>query len=150
MPVRLEIDGIEPLRERMKAFPRKFNALIIETLKTALIDLQGSVPPYPAQKEDSAYRRTGTLGRTLGASQYGKPEGKPDIFEIRQEGDKKFTGYFGTRLGYAPHVIGFKTQSGVHKGRWWTIMTVAKRAAPKIQKRFQAMAERLAKWLATK
>lgn len=150
MPVRLEISGIEPIRERMKAFPRKFNALMIETLKTALVDLQGSIPPYPVQQEDSTYVRTGTLGRTLGASQYGKPEGKPDIFEVRQEGDQKYAGYFGTRLDYAPHVIGYKTQAEVHKGRWWTIMTIARRARPRIQKRFQTLAERLAKWLATK
>lgn len=149
MPVKIEVHGLDELEQRFSAFPGKFDALMSETIKTALIDIQSSVPPYPVQREDTTYIRTGTLGRSLGASFTGKPEGKPDVFEVHKNG-ARWTGSFGTRVNYAPYVIGDKTQARVHRGRWWTVTTVAMRAAPKILKRFRTAATKAARWLATK
>jgi hypothetical protein len=146
MPVRMIVEGLDEIIRKFRRFPKQLDGAMSETLKASLIELQGSVLPYPPQNPDSDYVRTGTLGRTLGASMTGRPEGKPDIFEVQKEGGKRWVGHFGTRLNYAEPVIGEK-QARVHQGRWWTIRTVAKRARPKIERRFRQMAEALARWL---
>jgi hypothetical protein len=137
--------GLDEIRAKYKRFPKQLGAAMRETLIASLYELQGSVPPYPAQHEDSTYRRTGILGKSLGVNMQGKKEGTPDIFEVRNR-QNRWTGHFGSRVEYAPPVIGEK-QAPVHEGRWWTISTIAKRARQKIEKRFNQMAERLAHWL---
>lgn len=145
MPIRMVLVGLDEIRAKYKRFPRQFRAAMFETMKASLYELQGSVPPYPSQNPDSNYTRTGILGKSFGADMQGKKEGQPDIFEVRQERGN-YVGHFGSRVDYAPPVVGLK-QAPVHQGRWWTIMTIAKRARPKIELRFNQMAERLAKWL---
>lgn len=145
--VRIEITGLKEIRARFAAYPEKFGRAVEKTLEAALFILTESVPPYPPPPVDSTYTRTGTLGRTLGSSQTGGPAGLlPEIFEVKQIGEGAWTADWGTRLEYAPYVIGTFTQAG-HMGHWWTILTVARRAIPKIDQAFQRMEKVLADWL---
>jgi hypothetical protein len=57
-----------------------------------------------------------------------------------------YEGQFGTRVEYAPFVIGDDTQAG-HMGHWWKISKVAELSKDKITRIFQTMADKLAKWL---
>jgi len=115
-------------------------------MQASLNVLHENVQPYPAPPPDSTYRRTGTLGRTLGSSESGGESGKPQIFEVKQMGHE-VTGRFGTKLEYAPYVIGEGEQAEVHKGRWWTVKTIAEKAKAKIDRIWQAVGDALARYL---
>ena len=84
MPKIVEIRNLEEIQERMKQAPRKFIAVIAETIKASLFVFWENVPPYVPAPATSTYNRTGTMGRTLGVSQSGQKLGQPDIFEVRQ------------------------------------------------------------------
>jgi hypothetical protein len=87
-----------------------------------------NVPPYPPKPEASKYRRTGTLGRSLGA------EGaKPTVYSIKGSG-ANMAGTFGTNLSYAQYVIDPERQAYMHKGRWWTMNTIKEKSLDKINK----------------
>ena len=144
---RIEITGLKELRERFAQFPDKFNKAVLKTLEAVLFILSGAVPPYPPRPPDSTYRRTGTLGRKLGSAEAGGATMLPaDIWEVHQLGEGSYRAEWGTRLSYAPYVIGTFEQAG-HMGHWWTIAVVARNASPKIAEAFDRMAEVLAKWL---
>jgi len=54
---------------------------------------------------------------------------------------------FGSRLGYAPDVIG-ENQDPFFSGRgWWTIVEIAHRSRKKIERLFKIMAEEMARFL---
>ena len=145
--VRIEITGLKELRARFAQYPDKFNKAVLKTLEAALFILSGAVPPYPPRPETSTYRRTGTLGRKLGSAESGGATLLPaDIWETHHLGAGSFTAEWGTRLSYAPYVIGTFEQAR-HMSHWWVIATVARRASPKIAEAFDRMAEVLAKWL---
>ncbi len=129
----------------MEQFPRRLNAGAKKTMTAALLILQEKTPAYPEQRPTS-YIRQGTLGRTLGVSMSGQRIGEPEISEIRGIGTQT-QARFGTRLEYAPHVIGDRTQAEVHRGHWWTMKTIATRARPKILRAFEALAKAMAKFL---
>jgi hypothetical protein len=152
MATRIVVEGLDPLIERFKEHPRKLYGEIRTTMNAALLVLWESVPGYPPPPEGSDYRRTGTLGRTLGSGEAGgNLGGTPDIYELKNSG-VLFEGSFGTRLKYAPYVIGDRNdeQAG-HMRHWWTIpQTVVEKAAPKIERLFVVMNEALAKWLVRK
>jgi len=139
MTVQLQIEGVDELRKRMSQYPSKFNQVLDKTIDTSLLTIQQEIPPYPVYQ--SKYRRTGTLGRTVGLR-----GGRPDIYE-KEIGPNMFSAEYGSRLKYAPYVIGETTQAK-HMKHWWTLDgTVLKRAAPKIQRLFKIMADKLAAWL---
>ena len=143
----IKVEGLDEIRARFRQFPQVFRSKLEVTLKAALDVIWESVPPYPEPPPESTYRRTGTLGRSLGSNfSGGKGEGQPDIYEVNM-GPQMSSASFGTRLGYATHVIGEGTQAPIHAGRWWTMLTIAKRALPKLQKLFERMAQTMAKWL---
>lgn len=145
--VRIEITGLTELRARFAAFPDKFNKVVHKTLDTVLLILSEFVPPYPPRPETSTYTRTGALGRTLGSGQAGGATGLgAEIHEVKQLGSGTWQGEWGTRLSYAPYVIGTFQQAG-HMGHWWRIITVAQRAFPKITEAFERMAQVLARFL---
>ena len=56
-------------------------------------------------------------------------------------------GEFGTSLSYAPDVIGEGTQKEMFVGRWWTMATVAKKAAAGVLRLHEAAMEELARWI---
>jgi hypothetical protein len=144
----IEVRGLRELHDRFKAFPRKYSAAVTKTLQASLLILQGSAPKYPAKPAGSTYRRTGTLGRSLGTSMSGSKMGKPDIFKITKGGGFQ-EGRYGTRLGYAPHVVGDSaTQQARRMKHWWTVpQTVLAKALPKINAAFEKLAVALASYL---
>lgn len=146
MQPQIEGNGLDELMRRFKDFPRKYSAAVKKTLQASLIILQGSAPGYPSPRSGSRYRRTGTLGGSLGISERGARMGTPEIFEVRKAGGFQEARY-GTRLKYAQHVVG-ENQAWMHQGRWWTVPgDVLRRAMPKIASAFKVLTERLAAYL---
>ena len=146
------VEGLDELLSRLQAYPREVNRAIRTTMEAALLTLWENVPPYPPPPAGSTYRRTGTLGRTLGSGEGGGSSGgRPDIYEIKQ-GSNFTEASFGTRLGYAPYVIGDpQGEQASHMRHWWTLpVTVVNRSIAKIGREFGIMADKLAKFLAGK
>ena len=100
---------------------------------------QDSVPSYPVYS--SSYQRTGTLGRTL--TIVGDPE---HIQDVKVIGHGVVEGQFGTRLEYAPFVIGDDTQAK-HMRHWWTMKTVKAKAEEGVKRIFEDMTKKLAGWI---
>lgn len=134
------------LFRRMRAYPVKLKAETDKTANQALYHVWGSVPSYPAPPPGSTYIRTGTLGRSLGVSSGGQPMGKPDVMKVTHLGGGYTEARLGTRLTYAPHVIGTGTQAR-HMRHWWTMATVAERARKGVIRLYEAMADRMADFL---
>ena len=148
MPIeRIEIEGLDEIRSRFANFPRTFRRIVKETMQASLLKIWQNIPPYPPTLPNQRYIRTGTLGRSLGSGEGGgRQQGKPDIYEVTQN-SRYTSGSFGTRLGYAPEVIG-ERQRPIHQGRWYTLKgSVLKAVLPKIEKLWQSAADRMAKWL---
>lgn len=144
MSASIEVKGLDELIARMNAFPDKLKDAVQIAISSSLLALWGSVPPYPAPPEGSTYRRTGTLGRTLGSSEGGGQSGDhPTIYQVKSLGSGNYEGHFGTNLEYAPYVIGDNTQAWMHKGRWWVMADVARAAGDKITQVFSTLAEQL-------
>ena len=143
-----EIKGLTELVERMRRYP-------VELVKTMAVGVSASlnifwenVPPYPRQNPDSAYRRTGTLGRSLGSDESGGATGQPSIYKVRQLGQGgSYEGTFGTSLDYAPYVIGDTLQADVHKGKWWQMRNVVEKSQAKIAELWNNVAEKMIKFL---
>lgn len=147
MPVQIEISGLKELQAKLSAFPGKFQALMLEAIKASMLVLQENVPPYPRQNPDSKYTRTGNLGASIGSGMQGGAVGKADIQEARKVGSS-FVGTFGTKIEYAPHVIGTSTQSNAaRKAGWYTFLTIAKASAQKIGMVFADMTARILRFL---
>ena len=145
--VSMEIKGLKEIHDRMRNFPKKYSRAAKKTLEAALLHVQGSVPSYPPAPKSSWYVRTGTLGRSLGSSMGGQPVGKADIQQVKPMGGYQ-EAQFGTRLHYAPRVIGDATQQEAPwRSYWWNINTILAKAKPGVIKLFQKMAEMLARWL---
>lgn len=144
----VEIKGLKELLSSMTKYPAELAKTVGVTMVASLNTLWENVPPYPPPPQDSTYRRTGTLGRSLGSSQGGGASGgEPSIYRVRQLGEGNYEGVFGTNLDYAPYVIGDTTQAEVHQGRWWTMQTITQRAAEKINHLWQKAGDLLAKFL---
>lgn len=126
--ISIETEGLEQVYEKFKNAPKTLEHNMDKAMKASLLTLQKNVPSYPPKPTDSAYVRTGTLGRSIGAG-----GGKPTIYS-----HSAFEGRFGTNLSYAPYVIGPETQAYMHKpgfkGRqgWWTMNTIKEKAIAKI------------------
>lgn len=130
------------LVRRMQRYPDKLHEEMGKTMTQSLAHLQGSVPPYPPAWPSSSYRRTGTLGRSIGLG------GRADIYEVKSLGSGGYEARLGTRLNYAPQVIGPNDQLPLFKARgWWTLRTALDKAKPGIERLFQAMVKRLAAYL---
>jgi len=141
MTTEIEVRITPPdLIQRMHRYPQQLNQEMERTIKQALAHTQGSVPPYPAPPPGSSYVRTGTLGRTIGLG------GRADIYETRRVG-AGYEARLGTRLDYAPYVIGPETQAAPHRGRWWTMRTVLEKAMPGIERLYEAAANRMVAFL---
>jgi len=130
MQTKVIVEGLDELRARFAQFPNAYNRVVLHTMAVSLLKLWEHVPGYPAPPPDSSYRRTGTLGRTLGSSQGGgRSGGKPDIFDIKNHSNYT-EGKFGTQLSYAQYVIGdYGSQQASHMRHWWTLPQDVLRAA---------------------
>ena len=143
MPQEIKVDGLDELIADMTAYPVELTKITAQSMTASLIALWEKVPPYPQQDASSNYRRTGTLGRSLGSSEQGGASGNPSIFNVKQLGVGNVEGVFGTNLNYADYVIG-ENQAGMHSSNWWNIRTIAERAADKIEKIWQQCGDLLA------
>ena len=132
MPPALVVDLTDLSKpvKRVKKIPRWYKQVTRIIIDASLVIVWSEVPPYPSPPSGSGYTRTGTLGRSLGVSEQGGVAGKPDVFGTRRSG-RRIVGRFGSRLNYAPFVIG-QQQAGVHQSRWWTIMEVRDTAEPRV------------------
>lgn len=134
------------LLKRLERYPKETEAVMRKTGEAALLILQEKVPPYPNPLPDQKYRRTGTLGRSLGASMGGGPIGRADVSEVKPIGSTGFEVRFGTNLHYAPDVIG-PNQKPLFRGRWWTFQSIATRSRYKITKAYDITARKLVEFL---
>ena len=147
MSVEIHTKGLDELTRRMSEYPDKLDRGMKETTDATLLTLWENVPSYPSPPADSEYRRTGTLGRSLGGGEGGgRSGGQPDIYATTKIGGG-WEGRFGTRTNYAPYVIGDSTQAWVHKGRWWVMSDIVKAAQPKIEKLWSALASAMKDFL---
>jgi len=143
-----EVHGLDELMARFRQFPEKYSKAVAKTLNAALLVLQGAVPAYPRPPAGSKYRRTGLLGRSLGSSETGSKMGKADISEtVKAHGYQE--AHFGTRLKYAPYVVGDRSsQQSSRMRHWWTVpQDVVRGASDKITSTFQRLGVALAKFL---
>jgi len=146
MPVSIEVIGLKKLQQRFRRFPDKYNQAVKLTLKASLLKIWENVPPYPPKPPESTYDRQGILGKSLGSGMAGgRSQGNPEIFKIVEQGGNIDFAEFGTRLDYAPHVIG-ENQAG-QNSHWWTMKALAKKSKPDIIKLFKTMAKNLARYL---
>jgi hypothetical protein len=144
----VEVTGLKELIARMQAFPVKLAQVLVVGMAASLTTFWENVPPYPPEPQDSSYRRTGLLGRTLGSSESGGASGgQPSVFVVRKLGGGNMEGKFGTNLNYAEQVIGEGTQAAVHRGRWWTLKTVAEKATDKIKRIWIGVGDSLVNFL---
>lgn len=151
MSQEFQVKGLTELLQKMTAFPVELTKAAAITMTASLNTLWENVPPYPQQDPQAKYRRRGKLGKSLGSDEGGGASGgNPSIYSIRKLGEGNFEGKFGTNLEYAHYVIGEGTQAGMHSSNWWTIKTVAERAAEKVERLWEALGEELAQLLESK
>ena len=143
MKIEVQVKGLVEILKRMAAFPAQLDAVMAKTLEAVLLTVHENVLPYPPEPPNSTYTRTGTLGRSLGAGGT-----MPDIYEVRPMGAGSMA-RFGTRLEYAPYVIGDRDseQAWMHKDRWWTLPDIAKRAEDKIKRLWNIAAEQMERFI---
>jgi hypothetical protein len=152
----IEVKGLNELMARMQKYPVELHKGMSLTVSSSLLVLWENVPPYPPPPEDSQYARTGTLGKSLGSDISGGAGSEPDIYSVRPLGATGYEGKFGSRLSYASYVIGdaYKlgadnngTQARQHQGRWWTMKTIATKSAEKINRLWNQLGEKMARFL---
>lgn len=142
------VTGLQELIKRMKRFPAQMMRIGNVAMRASLNILWSNVPPYPQKRNpESKYKRTGTLGRTLGSDEGGGKLGEPDIFTVHRLSSNYLEGKFGTRLDHAEHVIGEGTQAEIHRGWWWTMKTIFEASRARIFSTWQAVADELARFL---
>jgi hypothetical protein len=134
----------------MKDYPRQMARALTIGFRRGLLQIWESVPGYPPKPPGSKYRRkvSGGIGGSLGVSESGGRSGKADVFEVKSRSGF-VSAEFGSRLGYARHVIGDReTQQAGHMRHWWTLnQTVWEKAAPKVQRTFEVIVQVLAQFL---
>lgn len=144
--IKIVVKGLNQIRSRMQQFPQQYDNIIHKALQDSLLAIWENVLPYPPPPEGSTYKRTGTLGRSMGVSMGGGKSGTPDIYEVSM-GSGRDEAKFGSNLNYAPRVIGDDTQEEPFVTYWWTVRDVANKAKGKIIEVFQNAADSMARWL---
>ena len=143
----IEVNGLDELVARFDAYPAVYEAEETKVVVTSMLILQENVPPYPPKPMNSRYRRTGTLGRSIGIMEGGGRLGFPSIFKVTKIGPHR-EGHFGTNLNYAPDVIGDKSQQDpFFAAYWWRLEQVIGPSYNKIKEAFNVFTGRLAKYL---
>jgi hypothetical protein len=145
----IEVRNLNETLSRYQAYPQKMRAALSALMEAILLKIWELVPSYPPPPEGSSYRRTGTLGRSLGVSESGAKVGTPDIYETREMGSGLYQARFGSNLEYAPYVIGDPaTEQALHMRHWWTLpKTVAWLAEKAVTGLAQAAIDVMADWL---
>jgi hypothetical protein len=125
----LEVRGLD---EVIRRFGNRRNVTepIAKALDKTVKLIQRGVTTYPPRPPESTYRRTGTLGRS---------------FTTRVDRGR-LEGRAGTRLAYAPYVIGDGTQAAWMR-HWKTIGKVGEEALPRIEGFFVVAVDEIAQGL---
>lgn len=150
MAKEVEVRGLKELEQQFVKYPLEYNKVMIKTTVGSMLVLQQNVPPYPPKPAGSKYRRTGTLGRSLGVSMGGGRAGKPSVFKVRQIGGTRMNiiGRMGTNLRYAGDVIGDRSQQKhPFSAYWWRLEQVIGPSFNKINRLFNIATDELAKFL---
>lgn len=136
MKITIELEGYDLVAQELKDFPEKLDKAMGLFMEASLKILWNNVPPYPPEVvPKTVYKRrvSAGLGGSLGSGLTGgMGGGRPDIYNIVKT-TNGYEGRFGTKLSYAPYVIGSRDapkgyrQAYMHrpgyKGRqgWWVI-----------------------------
>jgi hypothetical protein len=150
MSTKIHVEFDPPdLVQRMRRYPQRLDKIMRLNMRATLVVLQKNVPAYPDRPTPSSYKRRGSAGLagSLGSSMTGGAVGQPDIQVVKALGTGHYQGEFGSRLDYASYVVGDPGQAWMHRGIWWTMATIKKRAQAKIDRLWERMAERMARFI---
>ena len=148
--MKLVVEGLDELRQRFKHEARNYHRRVRKTLEASLLTVWENVPSYPPKPATSNYVRTGTLGRSLGVSMYGqRTEPGADHYQEIKQGPQMDEATFGTRLYYAPYVVGEGTQTETFRRIGWKTLDgwVLRRVRGKIENLFKIMAAEMIRYL---
>ena len=102
--VTIQIKGIDELIRKLgRAEGMKH---LRAPMQRAVYRLQARMAQYPAQRTNSSYRRTGTLGRKWTSK--------------IEQGNGIIRGKVGNNTEYAPLVQSYQFQARIHRGLWQT------------------------------
>ena len=102
--VTIQIKGIDALIQKLGKVEGMKH--LRPPMQRSVYRLQGRMAQYPAQRPNSTYRRTGTLGRKWTS-------------KIEQS-STSITGRVGNNTDYAPRVQSYRFQARIHRGLWQT------------------------------
>jgi hypothetical protein len=114
------LKGWDHLEAKLKRIAGGMHDMRMTATQKAVIYVHGEVPPYPPAPPTSTYIRTGTLGRSI-------------TTEVRELGSQ-IVGVIGSDVVYAPWVISDEAvgdagpQAKAHRGRWYTLQGVVRKA----------------------
>lgn len=111
MSLKIEITGVGEVMRKLGSF--QGTRVLVKPMEQAVELVRADIATYPLPRLESAYRRTGTLGRRWTKT-------------VRIHGDG-VTGTVGNRTSYAPWVQSSKFQARIHRGRWRTDAMVIER-----------------------
>lgn len=127
-----KILGLDKLTAKLKRLSApELTREMEKTTRKAVHYVHGKVPPYSSipKPPGSTYVRQGTLGKSINT-------------DVKTMGGN-VVGTIGSALSYSPYVIDEKRQAGIHKGRWYTLQGVVKKAQAAVNRIFNDMVRRL-------
>ena len=127
--------GLDKVVKKIKRLTApELTSEIQKTTLKAVNYVHSQVPDYPAQLP--SYAQTGILGKSINT-------------DVKTMGTD-VVGLIGSDIEYAPWVISTEQgtnsagpQAWMHKGRWWTLQGVVKKAQEVVFKFFDDMMDRL-------
>ena len=138
--VTMKVEGLDEIIQQMQALPRTLDTEMGRVMHQSMHILESKVPDYPPVPAGSKYIRRHLLGNSLTAS------GDLHVSKIEKLGGMH-QATFGSAVKYAPYVISDEMQAETHQGWWWTMSVIAERAQSAIEQLFQAVAEKMARFL---
>lgn len=110
---------------------------MVQAGREVLDILFSAVPAYPPPPLGSRYVRTFNLQDALTST---RDTHAMSLSEVRRLSDGVEVVYGVS--GYGPHVVGPGVQAWMHRGRWWTLLDVLRRARKRIPDKFHKGKER--------
>jgi len=128
----IRIEGLDRLVRQLDKSPVLVRKLVGDAMEKSAHLIHLHTMTYPPPPPSSTYVRTGTLKKSW----------------TSKVNRGRFEAQVGTRLNYAPYVLGDDDQAAVHRGRWKTVGQVADKVRPDIDKFFEDAGEELVRELA--
>lgn len=125
--LQIKLTGDRHLADKLQKMARQYPELSQKAMRDSLLYLQAHTPGYPPAPPNSSYRRTGTLGRSVTSLAANNPDA---LTRVEPLGGGNIRGLWGTRVVYAPQVIGRGQQRPAFARRWWTLEDVAEKNRP--------------------